>query len=617
MKNKINLLCVLFFLFFVSSNAQVPYFYYYKGKKINLTVDRNYVHIIADDEFMKSSSSSQLFKKFNIELNNSKRVQDMVKLKFKSIPDMQEYSKFIESLKENGQVKHVLPFFERGVAPPIGTSDIFYLKLKDEKDTVLLQKIVEQQNVQIIKQVPYMPQWYILSIRNSIFCNSIDATNYFYEIGYFEDIEPAFMFNFKVNCTNDGEFILQWGLNNIGQLGVGTIPGIDIKACDAWTITRGAGVNVAVVDRGIDFDHDDLADNKHPLSFDAQSGTSPSIFTCLDPPFCYHGTHVAGIVAAVNNGLQVVGVAPESKIMGVSHDLEIDLFDTNPTISAELASGINWAWNEAGADIINCSWGDQGGFHFYEYYSPILEEAIINAIVQGRDGKGSVVVFAAGNYGANGPVMDYPGNFYPEILTVGSIDRYAQRSVFPSLIPQASGYGSELDVAAPGSFINSTIPDNMTDFMSGTSMAAPHVAGIAALVLSVSPNLSGQQVRDIIESTCQKINKKEPLSNPSGYVYSTTSGRPNGTWNDEMGYGLVDAYAAVQKAQCIVNFTGTSTSPIIVTTNTTITSCGDIYLENVNVTQGAKLTIKAAGDVIFGGGFGCTDGATYEIKEAK
>ncbi|MCL1851361.1 MAG: hypothetical protein FWF70_08190 [Bacteroidetes bacterium] len=101
---------------------------------------------------------------------------------------------------------NVYPFFERGDAPPIGTSDIFYLKLKARNDTALLRNIAEQLYIQIIKEVPYMPLWYILSIRNSVFENSIVASNFFYETGYFEDVDPAFMFNFQPNCTNDPKF---------------------------------------------------------------------------------------------------------------------------------------------------------------------------------------------------------------------------------------------------------------------------------------------------------------------------------------------------------------------------------------------------------------------------
>ena len=103
MKKKINLLSVLFLLSLVSLNAQTSY--YYKGEKINLTVDRNYVYILADEHFIDSS-----FQRFNMEFANANQKQGMVKLKFKSVPAIQEYSKTVELLKQNQQIKHVFPF---------------------------------------------------------------------------------------------------------------------------------------------------------------------------------------------------------------------------------------------------------------------------------------------------------------------------------------------------------------------------------------------------------------------------------------------------------------------------------------------------------------------------
>ncbi len=234
-----------------------------------------------------------------------------------------------------------------------------------------------------------------------------------------------------------------------------------------------------------------------------------------------------------------------------------------------------------------------------------LNNAIINTIAQGRDGKGTIVVFTAGN--ENDTNIRYPGNNNSDILVVGAIAPNGERKSYVSCDAEyqwGSCYGSQLDIMAPGVFIpTTTYTGGYTQSFNGTSSACPHVAGVAALILSVNPTLTGQQVRDIIESTAQKI--RTDL-----YPYTSTTGRPNGTWHEQMGYGLVDAYAAVQGSCAVpVNFTNQT-----VTTNTTITSCGDIHVQNVSVQSGAKLTLDAAGETVINGNFEVDLGSELEIE---
>lgn len=469
MKMKFHI-ATFFLLISLSLTAQNNY-YYYKGEKVNLTIDENH-----------SSKSKIYFKRSN----NSE---------------------------------------------PVQISDIFYVKLREASDLNLLQENAKLNNVTIVHQNRFMPLWYKLKLNAGNNKSSLEICNEFYETGNFADVDPAFMFNFRNNCSNDSNFGSLWGLDNPAN------PNIDINICDAWPIAEGSGVKIAVLDEGIDKTHNDLNDNISALSFDAQNGSSPSVFVSGRN----HGTHVAGTIGAEkDNNLQVAGIAPQSKIMSISHTLLI-----SPTISEELADGINWAWQN-GADIINNSWGDQGGQFYNQLHSALLEEAISDALQFGRNGLGTVMVFASGNFGVNTPRMDYPANSNDLILAVGAIDQSGQRSIFAPALDRASAYGAKLDVVAPGSNILSTISNQNTDSWSGTSMAAPHAAGIAALILSVNPSLTAQNVNTIIESTAQKI---------GGYAYSNHSNRPNGTWHVEMGYGLVDAFAAVQLAQQFTNAT--------------------------------------------------------------
>src|SRR5690606_27425968 len=275
------------------------------------------------------------------------------------------------------------------------TSNIFYVKLNNASDYTLLQQTATQKGVQIERQIPNMPQWYVISVDNASIGTALKMSNEFYETGLFADIDPAFMFDFyseyvenedqeTVNtpppstssptpCATDPLFVLNWTLNN-------TLfnNGIEVHACGAWTISKGEGTKIALIDSGVQKDHPDLANNIYTdNSYDCLTQTSPSVI------WSKHGTEVAGMAAAVrNNDYPIVGIAPESKLMVVSHKLQ-----AVPGIAAELADGIAWAWQN-GADVINCSWGavvgNFGDPGAQNLVSAVLEEAILDAMTLGR-----------------------------------------------------------------------------------------------------------------------------------------------------------------------------------------------------------------------------------------
>ena len=517
-------------------------YYYYHGKPISLKVNEEYVNILLDTSYVKNDVLSVFCKDYNIEAKTKPDKDGLFKAHLNQRTD---YAQSIEKLRTDFRIKKVLPYFERGNgADPIGTSHYFYVQLKEvlpsgyeeanavsysmkKFDLEALHEVSERLGVRIVKEIPYMPDWYILSIEGSGFQTAVDAANCFYETGQFEEIDPAFMFHFRTGSVNDPYYYDQWGLNNTQN------PGYDINVEGAWALTTGSGVKVAIVDNCPDPYHNDLSSNYSILSYDAQSMTAPCYFDYANE----HGTHVTGIVAAKgNNNNDIAGVAYDSQIMPVSHDLEPE---GNSNISSQLASGISWAWQN-GADVINNSWGDRGGYYYDSIASPALESAIVNAMVYGRSGKGSIVVFIAGNYGYNGAVMDYPGTFDNRIMTVGAIGDDGYRC-------NDSGYGSYLDVVAPGDEILSTLNYNNLGKLSGTSMAAPHVSGIAALMLSANPNLKREEVVRFIELTANKISPNNT------YSYSSYQNRNNGYWNSQMGYGLVDATKAVMVANSAGN----------------------------------------------------------------
>ena len=507
MKRNIYLLAIL--IFFVNSMMAQSNYYYYKGNKVNLSVDYNL-----------SNQSGKL------------------------------------SIKRQNNIESIT------------ISNIFYVKLKNSTDLNLLQQVANQKNVNIIHQNIFMPLWYKLELNNGNSRSSLEICNEFYETGHFADIDPAFQFDFSNSCSNDDDFGDLWGLNNT------TNPDIDINICNAWSITEGNGVNVAVLDHGIHKTHNDLNDNISSLSYDTQNGRSPSIFISGSS----HGTHVAGIIGAEkDNNLQVVGVAPKSKIMSISNPLYV-----TQSLSEELANGINWAVQN-GAHIINNSWGDQGGSYYNDLHSAVLEDAITNALNNGRNGLGTILVFASGN---RAPAIDYPASFHDDALVVGAISSSGNRTNF-------SGYGNDLDIVAPGKGILSTIQNQGTASLSGTSMAAPHVAGVAALILSVNPNLNVQEVNTIIEETAQKV---------GDYSYTNTVNKPNGDWNKQMGYGLVNAYQAVLLAQSY--------------------NCSDNLSITQNVNSGqtdnqqANYNIEAYNTIFSGGNANYNAGSSVILKQA-
>lgn len=231
----------------------------------------------------------------------------------------------------------------------------------------------------------------------------------------------------------------------------------------------------------------------------------------------YHGTFVAGIIGAkTNNNLGIAG------IVGGNNSIGGRIIPYCVGVQSPISSILDDAIIDAidkGARIIQLS--------LTIPFSQSVEDAIQYAI-----NNNAIIVCASGNSGATS--VGYPSS-NSNVIAVGAIQQNLSRVFF-------SNYGDNLDIVAPGVDIYSTKLENAYDYSDGTSFASPQVSGVAALILSVNPNLTGQEVRDIIEKTAQKVR-------PDLYNYQSDQSHPNGTWNNEMGYGLVDAYAAVKMAK--------------------------------------------------------------------
>lgn len=294
--------------------------------------------------------------------------------------------------------------------------------------------------------------------------------------------QPNYIYHFDYT-PQDPRFSEQWSLKN-------NTTAIDINAGKAWDITRGSStVKVAVIDSGVAINHPDLQssifvntqeipgngiDDDNNGYIDDVNGYDfyhhdNTVFDTYDEDL--HGTHVTGTIAAAANTQGVIGVAPNVKIIPMKIGTTYGGLSDSAAIEA-----INYA-KIMGASIANCSWG---GLFFSDQ---ALNDAIANS--------GILFCIAAGNDRAN---MEYipvsPGGYaLSNILTVAALDSNGNLASF-------SNYGSPVEVAAPGVSILSTLPKKDSDsgydgdeygLLSGTSMATPHVAGIAALVKSQYP----------------------------------------------------------------------------------------------------------------------------------
>jgi thermitase len=257
----------------------------------------------------------------------------------------------------------------------------------------------------------------------------------------------------------------------------------------AWDYTRGSsGQEIAVLDTGVDYNHPDL-DGKTIRGYDFVDND----YYPMD--LNGHGTHVAGTAAAeTNNGTGVAGMAPNTRILAVR------VLDANGSGSlADIADGIRYAADQ-GAEVINLSLG-------CDCSTPTLESAVNYAW-----NKGSVIVAAAGNDGVS---TTFEPASYANVIAVGAVDSYDRKASF-------SNYGTWVDVTAPGVDIASTVPNNGYSYMSGTSMASPHVAGLAGLL--ASQGRSNVQIRQAIEQTADTISG-------TGYYFE---------------HGLINSYDAVR-----------------------------------------------------------------------
>ncbi|CAO3694897.1 unnamed protein product [Umbelopsis ramanniana] len=326
----------------------------------------------------------------------------------------------------------------------------------------------------------------------------------------------------------DVGFDNQWHLVNREQ------QGNDLNITGVWKqgIT-GEGVVVVLLDDGLDYESDDLKDNFYAAgSYDFNDHTALPKPRLIDDN---HGTRCAGEIAAVKNEVCGMGVAYNAKVAGV-RILSAEISD------ADEAEALNYKYQEN--DIYSCSWGPPDNGEVVDAPKGLVYDAIVNGINNGRNGNGSIFVFASGNGGSyddNCNFDGYTNSMYT--ITVGAVDRlgkhpyYSERCSAQLVVTYSSGSASRIYTTDVGK-------QSCTDGHGGTSAAAPLAAGVFALVLSIRPDLSWRDMQYLCVKTAV------PVALDDDDWTTLPSGRK---FNHRFGYGSLDAYRIVEEAKTHVN----------------------------------------------------------------
>lgn len=553
----INTLILCFFIF--SLQAQD---YYYNGSE-KVTINKSKTSYISFDDLTSMKSVTNGFQKV-----------ETFSIKGFTILNQKKSNFSIQKFQDNN-LNQTTPalMLQNGENFLLYPTKTIRVKLKPNSKITDIEKLLDNNDI-----VKTEDKYGVIKIEVKNIQKVIEIANKIYESGISEYSIPDFYIPIQLNQVNDPLFPLQYQMHNTGQIidGIAGVEDIDCNALEAWDVSLGDNVTVAIIDQGLEA-HEDIGDR-------LIGGFSPGINGDGTPLAngATHGMNCAGVVGASDNNLGVRGVAPNVDF------LSVNIFDGSTT--GDIAEGIQWALDN-GADILSNSWSFRD--MPCDFTNIDIENALQNAVNNGRNGDGAVVVFSSGNTGG---CVEYPAR-NPNVISVGAIDNRGN-------LYNYSSRGPELDLVAPSGFRFGGVGVRTIDRMGGagdfagnyrpnfdgTSASCPVVSGAAALVLSVNPNLTQQEVRDILTSTATDMGA--------------------GGFDNNFGFGRVNAFAAVVEAFSNIQLTGSSTIcnsntlyslsqvPNGVAVNWSVSS----NLQIVNsTTTGA--TVKAINSTVQGNGF--------------
>lgn len=533
---KKNLLFILL-LISLSTFAQTRHFYNDKGVPQYYTTIDTVMYFEFQDN---CPSSSKIFfldsltflstidtieeNLFRIEFNINKRT-NLLSL-FQSVETIKSYS--FEYLDKDSVIHW--------------NSGKIVLKIKEE---VSIDSILDLLNIDYltIERDTFLRNFYTiqLSVNNDPF----SVSNQLYSTNLFQTVYPDFSFVIKMlNYDDNPYYNEQYYLKKFSP--TQSYTGSDV--INAWDITTGdPNIKIAVLDNGVVFNHPDLNSNLIYPGYDATIlNGSPDLHGGAEQG-ATHGTKSTGVIVAINNNIGIVGVSHTSKVFSIrmarqwrnappGPDDPIYWYTNSRFIRKAFLAAL-----ENNCSVINCSW--------YCPYSDEISDLIDSVIIVGRNGKGIPVVVAAGNepngvdpYNNPGIPYDHNSVLFPAILdktiAVGGYSPLHDLGFY--------NYGEGIDIIAPATEILTTsypwhFSQSLYQYSSGTSLAAPMVAATIALMLSVNPELTDEQIKEILFTYTNKL----PCAYEGDPNYNTTENREYGTWTWTTGYGALNTHAAV------------------------------------------------------------------------
>ena len=486
-------------------------------------------------------------------------------------------------------------------------SDQITIEFASWVDSVRINAIAAKFGLVLHKAVDGLPNTFVFFVGKQATQNPIKIANRLQENPAIVASEPNIIIHQEPHYKpRDPLYSQQWYLNHNGgnQLAYGS----HISVEKAWDITRGVrSVIVAVVDDSFDLNHPDfMGSGKIVAPLDLKDKDFLPLPSQKQPS---HGTACAGIAIAEENGTGIAGVAPGCGFMPIRTSGFLD--------DESIEAIFNWAV-EKGASVISCSWGASSVY----FPLSLRQRAAINrAATKGRNGRGCAILFAAGN--ANRPINGtiYERGWVKNVVT-GKTQWLSGFTVHPDVITVSactslnkkaaySNWGHNISVCAPSNnaqpgmwfeqtgfiytqpAIAASLPGrgmfttdqlgtagytkgDFTPYFGGTSSATPVVAGVAALVLSVNPDLTARQVKRILEETAEKIVDLEADAQ-LGLRYGSYDNKGHSKW---FGYGKVNALSAVKAAQKLRSNAAVATK-LIGGRNNTVLSIPDNYKQGI------------------------------------